>query len=64
MRWKLAGDSRFLHWDALFVAAATRLNCAILYSEELSEGRQHGTVRALHPFLRSSRKVDPDSIVD
>ncbi len=51
MRWKLAGDSRFLHWDALFVAAATRLNCAILYSEELSEGRQHGTVRALHPFL-------------
>lgn len=39
------------YWDALIVAAASRLGCAILYSEDLSDGQQYGTVRVLNPFL-------------
>ena len=38
------------YWDAAIVAAAKRLNCGILYSEDLSEGQSYDGVRVVNPF--------------
>lgn len=38
------------YWDAAIVAAAKRVNCGTLYSEDLSEGQSYGGVRVVNPF--------------
>ena len=38
------------YWDAAIVAAAKRLNCGTLYSEDLSEGQSYDGVRVVNPF--------------
>ena len=38
------------YWDAAIVGAAKRLNCGILYSEDLSEGQSYDGVRVVNPF--------------
>jgi predicted nucleic acid-binding protein len=44
------------YWDAAIVGAAKRLNCGILYSEDLSEGQSYDRVRVVNPF-RSTAKT-------
>ena len=38
------------YWDGAILAAAEVLGATTLYTEDLSHGRQYGTVRALNPF--------------
>lgn len=37
-------------WDALIIYAAEAADANILYSEDLSHGRQYGTIRVINPF--------------
>ena len=43
------------YWDAAIVAAAKRLNCGILYSEDLSEGQSYDGVRVVNPFRQIAK---------
>lgn len=45
-------ESRFQisFWDALIVQAATSCEAAVLYSEDLADGQQYASVRAVNPF--------------
>jgi predicted nucleic acid-binding protein len=43
-RWGLS------YWDAMIVAAAERAECALLYTEDLSDGQSYGDVRVKNPF--------------
>ena len=38
------------YWDALILAAAERGGCGTVYSEDLSDGKQYGTVTVRNPF--------------
>jgi len=42
-------------WDANILAAASRLDCERVYSEDLGHGRNYGGIRVINPFtgLRS-----------
>jgi predicted nucleic acid-binding protein len=44
---------RISFWDALVVYAAEMSGAEILYSEDLSDGRTYGSVRAANPFKRA-----------
>lgn len=37
-------------WDALILVAARKLNCAVLYTEDLSNGQIFDGVRVVNPF--------------
>jgi predicted nucleic acid-binding protein len=37
-------------WDALIIQAAESSGAAILYSEDLSDGQNYGSVRVVNPF--------------
>ena len=43
------------YWDAAIVAAAKRLNCGTLYSEDLSEGQSYDGVRVVNPFRQIAK---------
>lgn len=43
-RWQLS------YWDGLVVAAAERLGCDTLLSEDLNDGQQYGSVTVRNPF--------------
>lgn len=38
------------YWDATMVAAALKLGCHTLYSEDLNHGQDYGGVRVINPF--------------
>ncbi len=38
------------YWDAALIAAADALGATTLYSEDLNDGQQYGTVRVTNPF--------------
>jgi len=40
----------FSFWDALIVRMAQKTACAILYSEDMQDGRKIGDVRIVNPF--------------
>ncbi|MGH9874609.1 MAG: PIN domain-containing protein [Pyrinomonadaceae bacterium] len=42
---------RVSYWDAAIVAAAQRLGCEILYSEDLNHGQDYDGVVVVNPFL-------------
>jgi len=37
-------------WDALILTSARKAHCAVLYSEDFSEGQTYDTVRVINPF--------------
>src|SRR5438045_7936863 len=37
-------------WDALILNSATELGCAVLWSEDFSNGRRYGSVTVRNPF--------------
>ena len=39
------------HFDAQILAAAKRMGCATVYSEDLNHNQDYGGVRVLNPFL-------------
>ncbi|MBN2383083.1 PIN domain-containing protein [bacterium] len=39
------------YWDALIVAAAERMKCSQIFSEDLSHGQYYHTIQVLNPFL-------------
>jgi predicted nucleic acid-binding protein len=39
------------YWDGAILAAAEVLEAPILYTEDLTHGRQYGPIRAVNPFL-------------
>jgi predicted nucleic acid-binding protein len=39
------------HFDAQILAAAKRMGCATVYSEDLNSGQDYGGVRVVNPFL-------------
>ena len=38
------------YWDAAIIAAAKRLSCDTLYSEDLSDGQNYDGIRVINPF--------------
>ena len=38
------------YWDAAILAAAEALGAGIVYSEDLNDGQQYGSVRVVNPF--------------
>jgi predicted nucleic acid-binding protein len=44
---------RLSYWDGAIVAAADVMGAGILYTEDLNDGQQFGTVRVCNPFRRS-----------
>ncbi|MDT8439281.1 MAG: PIN domain-containing protein [Wenzhouxiangellaceae bacterium] len=41
---------RLSYWDAAIVAAALRLGCSVLWTEDLNHGQEIGTLRIANPF--------------
>ena len=41
---------RVSFWDALIVTAARKAQCAVLYTEDLSDGQIFGGLRVVNPF--------------
>ncbi len=39
------------HFDAQILAAAKRMRCATVYSEDLNHDQDYGGVRVVNPFL-------------
>lgn len=39
------------HWDATIVAAAQKLGCKTLYSEDFSDGQTIGDLKIVNPFV-------------
>lgn len=48
---QLAERFQTSHFDAQILAAAKRLDCATLYSEDLNHGQDYGGVRVVNPFV-------------
>jgi predicted nucleic acid-binding protein len=40
----------FSYWDSAIIAAARALGCGILYSEDVSHGRQVEGITIINPF--------------
>ena len=38
------------YWDSLIIAAAERAFCPVVFSEDLNDGQQYGTVKVVNPF--------------
>jgi predicted nucleic acid-binding protein len=39
------------YWDSLIIAAAERSRCAIIYSEDFSDGQHLGPITVQNPFI-------------
>ena len=39
------------YWDGAIIAAAERLQCKTLYTEDLNHGQMYGSVKAINPFI-------------
>jgi predicted nucleic acid-binding protein len=42
------------YWDAAILAAAKRLGCRIVYSEDLNDGQDYDGVTVVNPFTRKT----------
>lgn len=47
----IAQRYRISYWDGAVIAAAERLGCKTLYSEDLNHGQAYGSVKVINPFL-------------
>ncbi len=46
---------RISYWDGAILSAADMLGAETLYTEDLNDGQQYGSVRAVNPFLAGKR---------
>jgi predicted nucleic acid-binding protein len=51
--WHWIDAAQITYWDSMIVAAAERLSCDVLLSEDFQSGRTYGAVRAVNPFKES-----------
>ena len=51
---QIAERFQISHFDAQILAAAKRMGCATVYSEDLNHGQDYGGVRVVNPFLPTS----------
>jgi predicted nucleic acid-binding protein len=42
------------YWDGAIIAAAERLKCKVLYTEDLNDGQRYGSVTVRNPFVGDS----------
>ncbi len=47
---ELSHHYQISYWDGAIIAAATRLDIPILYTEDLNHGQKYGSVTAINPF--------------
>jgi predicted nucleic acid-binding protein len=52
---ELSGRYQVSYYDALVLAAAHLAGCAVVFSEDLSDGQEYGGVRVENPFLPRTR---------
>jgi predicted nucleic acid-binding protein len=45
---------RLSFWDALILTSAERLECGVVWSEDLNPGQSYTTVKILNPFVRNT----------
>jgi predicted nucleic acid-binding protein len=50
---------RISYWDAAILAAAEAMGAHTVYSEDLNDEQEYGTVRVVNPFI-SSRRAEGD----
>lgn len=48
---------RISYWDGAIIAAAERLGCKTLYTEDLNHGQTYGSVTAINPFFDATIKA-------
>jgi predicted nucleic acid-binding protein len=51
--WHWNDQAQLSYWDGLILAAAERMECAWLLSEDFQTGRRYGRVTIISPFLRT-----------
>jgi predicted nucleic acid-binding protein len=51
--WHWTDQAQVSFWDGLIVAAAERMRCRFLLSEDFQAGRQFGSVTIVNPFETS-----------
>jgi predicted nucleic acid-binding protein len=47
---RLKASHQLSYWDSAIVAAAQALGCRILYSEDMGDRRDVGSVQIINPF--------------
>jgi predicted nucleic acid-binding protein len=52
-------ESEISFWDAMIVQSARRMNCAVLWTEDLSDGQSYAGVTARNPFLEVVMEGEP-----
>ena len=52
---RLSERFQISYWDAAIVAAAKRLQCATLYSEDLNDGQNYDAVTVANPFAAMTK---------
>lgn len=50
---RLQTRHQLLFWDAMILTSAQRLGCQLVWSEDLSAGRQYGETTVRNPFVQS-----------
>jgi len=55
--WHWIDSAQLSYWDSLILAAAERQGCQWLLTEDLSSGRNYGTVRVINPFNQSPESI-------
>ncbi len=55
--WRIEDRHKVHWWDALIVAAAQRLGCRYLLSEDFSHGASFDTLEVVSPFERTPEQV-------
>jgi predicted nucleic acid-binding protein len=61
--WGLQQRFKLSFWDALIVAAALRLECRFLLTEDLSHGQMLDGLRVVNPFRTSPSELeDPEEL--
>jgi predicted nucleic acid-binding protein len=56
--WSLQDRHPLSFWDSLVVAAANRLSCEYLLSEDFQDGYDFGPTRVVNPFLHRPDELD------
>ena len=52
---EIAARHQVSYWDAAILAAADALGSRTVYSEDLNDGQQYGSVQVVNPFARQRR---------
>jgi predicted nucleic acid-binding protein len=55
--WHWTDQAQLTFWDGLIVAAAERMRCRYLLSEDFQTGRQFGSMTVVNPFETSPEQI-------